>query len=413
MEGKSNALLDLIKPTSKNHKTSPKVQGLGIASHAQKNLSKEKVAPKKDSKTKVATKTKQKSRKTSPKVQGLGIASHVQEQLTKEKEESKKAIKPKLAHKAKKKHHKTSPKVQGLGIVDLQQKKQEQKAKMLENPTINTIFQSLDAQEAYALAQIINRFIINLYNCPDDNLQSYLQHTVQQEFPDLTPKQCEVFAHEVLVSLAQANQELPPNVQCTDLVNGEHHNSFLNDKINALLAATAKYNIIDAKNADELKMQLLKQGAEEATKAALAGALKVALNKGILKGVGERLSANSITNIASLSVDSVRIVHKVATKQMTKTEATKEFTDCAASTLAGTVGEAHGAMVGASVGGVIAGPIGVAVGAVVGGGVGSLLYSEGAKVGTQMVYTGLSQAPKVIDKAAQTLKLKKDKPKAD
>lgn len=138
-------------------------------------------------------------------------------------------------------------------------------------------------------------------------------------------------------------------------------------------------------------------GSDASVKVAVAGALKAASEKGVLKVIPKGTPASTLANIAFIAVENVKVLRRVANGELTVKEGFDQMQQTTGSCVAGIVAAAKGASVGATIGAVL-GPIGSAVGGFVGGAVG---YMAGSKMG-QAVIKG---AQKVRDKEIETVEL--------
>ncbi|MCM1234288.1 MAG: hypothetical protein NC489_29645 [Ruminococcus flavefaciens] len=137
-------------------------------------------------------------------------------------------------------------------------------------------------------------------------------------------------------------------------------------------------------DADETVEIALKTGADTWVKEATAGAVKVGAEKGVIKFIPPGTPAGAIVKNVSIAIEDIKILHKVAKKEMSVEEGMDRI---ARTTIAMSVGlewAADGAVVGMMIGFHAGGPVGAAVGSLVGGTVG---YIAGSKVG-QTIYNG-------------------------
>ena len=132
---------------------------------------------------------------------------------------------------------------------------------------------------------------------------------------------------------------------------------------------------------EELVETAIVSGADFGVKAAAAGALKVGVEKGIVKAIPKGTPAGTIANIAHVAIESVKIINKMATGELTAKEGFEKMEQTAVATVAGIATSTKGAAIG-SVIGTVFGPVGVAVGGFVGGTIG---YMAGSKVGETVV----------------------------
>lgn len=132
---------------------------------------------------------------------------------------------------------------------------------------------------------------------------------------------------------------------------------------------------------EEVVEQALVSGADFGIKAATAGALKVGVEKGIIKVIPKGTPAGTLANIAYVTIENVKIFGKVATGEYTIQEGLDKMEQTTVSTVAGMVLAAKGAAIGGQIG-MVLGPIGALVGGFVGGTVG---YIAGSKVAEKVV----------------------------
>ena len=149
-------------------------------------------------------------------------------------------------------------------------------------------------------------------------------------------------------------------------------------------------------DADEVVETAIVSGADFGVKAAAAGALKVGVEKEIIKVIPKGTPAGTIANIAYVAIEDVKVLGKMATGELTMKEGIEKFEQTTVSTAAGLVAMGKGAAIGAAMGTVF-GPVGSAVGGFIGGTVG---YMAGSKVGEAVVKC----AQKVRDGAKKVAK---------
>lgn len=135
----------------------------------------------------------------------------------------------------------------------------------------------------------------------------------------------------------------------------------------------------------------LKTGADFGVKAAVAGGLKVAAEKGVLSCL-RGTPAGTFANIAFVAIENVKVLGKVATGELTPREGLDAMGQTTGACVAGIAAMGAGVKSGALIGGIIGGsipivgtvlgPVGALVGGVVGGAVG---YMAGSKVGETIV----------------------------
>jgi hypothetical protein len=134
-------------------------------------------------------------------------------------------------------------------------------------------------------------------------------------------------------------------------------------------------------DADEVVETAFVSGADFGVKAAAAGALKVGVEKEIIKVIPKGTPAGTIANIAYVVIEDVKVLGKMATGELTMKEGIEKLEQTTVSTAAGLVAMGKGAAIGAAMGTVF-GPVGTAVGGFIGGTAG---YMAGSKVGEAVV----------------------------
>lgn len=159
--------------------------------------------------------------------------------------------------------------------------------------------------------------------------------------------------------------------------------------------ATKVWNGEEIKS-EEVVEQALVSGADFGIKAATAGALKVGVEKGIIKVIPKGTPAGTIANIAYISIENIKILGKVATGELTVKEGLNKMEQTTVATVAGIVASAKGTAIGATIGSAL-GPVGTIIGGFVGGTVG---YIAGSKV-AETVVKGVQ---KVREKAREVVK---------
>ncbi len=133
-------------------------------------------------------------------------------------------------------------------------------------------------------------------------------------------------------------------------------------------------------------------GADFGVKAATAGALKVGVEKNIIKVIPKGTPASTLANIAFVAIENVKVLGKVFKGECTIRECFEKMKETTVSTVAGIAASAKGTAIGASIGTVF-GPVGTAIGGFVGGTVGYIAGSEFGK--------GIVEAAKKIKKRAK------------
>lgn len=147
---------------------------------------------------------------------------------------------------------------------------------------------------------------------------------------------------------------------------------------------------------EEVVEKAIVSGADFGIKAATAGALKVGVEKGIIKVIPKGTPAGTLANIAYVAIENVKVLGKVVKGELTVKEGLEKMEQTTVATAAGIAAGAKGTAIGASIGAVF-GPVGVVVGGFVGGTVG---YMAGSKVG-ETITKGVQ---KVREKAGEVVK---------
>lgn len=150
--------------------------------------------------------------------------------------------------------------------------------------------------------------------------------------------------------------------------------------------------------ADETIQVALETGADTGIKVATAGALKVAIEKGIITIIPKGTPAGIIANIVCVSIENIKILLKVANGEITINEALDMM---ARTTISMIYGIGWGAA-GAAIGVVVLGWIPI-VGPVIGGIVGGMIgYMAGSKVGSA-IYSGVKKVWEVAKGAVKAV----------
>lgn len=147
---------------------------------------------------------------------------------------------------------------------------------------------------------------------------------------------------------------------------------------------------------DEVVAAALQTGADAGVKAAAGGALTVASEKGFLAVLPKPIAPGTITKIACVAVENVKILWKVAKGELTMSEGLEHMGRTSTAMVSGLACAGVGAGIGAAALGWIpvVGPI---VGGVIGGIVG---YTAGSKVG-EAVFNGVK---KVAEKGKEIVR---------
>ena len=158
-----------------------------------------------------------------------------------------------------------------------------------------------------------------------------------------------------------------------------------------IISKAAKGEKIDS---DELVENAIKTGADTSVKVVMAGALQIAVRKGIICILPRMTPAGVIANIAAVGIENIKILVKVASDDLSVTKGLDQMGRVSVSMMAGLCSIKTGAVIGASFAGWIpvVGPVAAVATGFVGGMAG---YFAGSKIG-EAVYNGV----KKIGKAA-------------
>lgn len=133
-------------------------------------------------------------------------------------------------------------------------------------------------------------------------------------------------------------------------------------------------------DADEMVEIAIKTGADTSVKVVTAGTLQVAIRKGIISFIPKATPAGVIANIACVGIENVKILAKIASRDLSLTKGLDQMGRVTTSMVGGLWGMAKGAAIGAKLTGwipVVGAPLAVVTG-FVGGMVG---YFGGSKIG--------------------------------
>lgn len=125
----------------------------------------------------------------------------------------------------------------------------------------------------------------------------------------------------------------------------------------------------------------ISSGADFGVKTALAGALKVAVEKDIVRCMPKGTGGNIFANIAFAAIENVKVLGKVSSGKLTVKEGIDAAEQTTGTCIAGSIASAKGTAIGAQIG-TILGPVGTMVGGFVGGTIG---YMAGSKVGETLI----------------------------
>lgn len=143
-------------------------------------------------------------------------------------------------------------------------------------------------------------------------------------------------------------------------------------------------------NPDQMVEIALKTGADTSIKVISAGALQVAIRKGIISVIPKMTPAGVIANIACIGIENIKILGKIATGELTLTKGFDYMGRVTTSMIGGLYFIGKGAAIGASLTAwipvlgtglaVVTGMLGGMVGYFAGSKVGDIIYNTGKKV---------------------------------
>lgn len=174
--------------------------------------------------------------------------------------------------------------------------------------------------------------------------------------------------------------------------------------------------------AEEVLSNAVKTGIDTGGTVALAGAIKVAAEKGMIKIIPKGTPGGTIANIVYTGVENAKILGKISTGELSVKKGLNKMEEITTSTTLGTILAAKGTAIGAGIGAAALSwipVVGTGVGAAVGGFVGGTVsYIAGSKVGKAVAKTAQKVrktakkvAKKVVDTGAKVVKKVKDKVK--
>lgn len=166
------------------------------------------------------------------------------------------------------------------------------------------------------------------------------------------------------------------------------------------------YKTLTDKNIEinEVVELALKSGADSGVKTSVTVALKIASERGILKAIPPGTPPAIIANIATVAIENVKVLNKVAMGEMSVTQGLQQMERVTVATTAGLISAEIGAVNGAVLGALalswiplVGSPVGAFLGGIIGGTVG---YMAGSTVGRKICET----AQKVRRTVTNTLK---------
>lgn len=162
-----------------------------------------------------------------------------------------------------------------------------------------------------------------------------------------------------------------------------------------LVSKAVKGEVIDSDETIELA---LKTGADSGLKAVVSGTLKVGVEKEIINIIPKGTPAGVIANIACLGIENAKILSKVATNELSMSQALEQMGRTSTSMVYGLGWGATGMEIGAGLFSCIP-VVGTVVGGIVGGMVG---YMAGSEFGNE-VYSGVKKVKNVATSTARSV----------
>lgn len=147
---------------------------------------------------------------------------------------------------------------------------------------------------------------------------------------------------------------------------------------------------------EEVVESALVSGADFGVKAAVAGALKVGVEKEAITVIPKNTPVGRMADIAHVAVENVKVIGKMMSGELSGKEGIEKIEQTTVATVAGLATMGKSSTIGAAVGTVF-GPVGAAIGGFLGGTVG---YMAGSKVGETIV----KGAQKLWDGAVKVVK---------
>lgn len=197
-------------------------------------------------------------------------------------------------------------------------------------------------------------------------------------------------------------------------IRGEDWNSFQTKQIAVEIAQGAAYAGIQGMvigaagevitkflRGEEIKANAVienafKTGETMGINAAVTGALKVAIERNLIKIIPAGTPASVLSNIVYLGIENTKILYKIVKGELTIEEGMEKIEETTTIIVSGMVISTEGAMIGGSIG-VVFGPIGMAIGGVVGGIVGYFIGSKIGEVMTKVNKSIKNAARKIVE----------------
>ncbi|MGG3907193.1 hypothetical protein [Geobacillus stearothermophilus] len=135
----------------------------------------------------------------------------------------------------------------------------------------------------------------------------------------------------------------------------------------------------------------LKTGADSGVKTSVTVALKIASEKGLLKAIPPGTPPAVIANIATVSIENVKVLNKVANGELSVTQGLQQMERVTVATVAGLASAELGTVTGSVAGAlalswipIVGSPVGAVIGGIVGG---TVAYMAGSTIGGKICET--------------------------
>lgn len=144
-------------------------------------------------------------------------------------------------------------------------------------------------------------------------------------------------------------------------------------------------------------------GLDTTAKSSLAGALKVGVEKEVIKFIPKGTSSGGYLGMACIAIDGVKVLSQIGSGELTLGEGMEKIQDKTCSTVGAMLCYEEGVTIGATIGTAL-GPVGSAVGGVIGGFVASVAGSTIGKAVSTGIKTVAKGVGKVISKGVEIVK---------
>ena len=158
--------------------------------------------------------------------------------------------------------------------------------------------------------------------------------------------------------------------------------------VSGLNIAVKKINGDDIDPSETMELALT-TGVDTGAKAATAGALKVAAEKGVLKIIPKGVSGFAVGTLACMAVENAKIVYKYMSGEISGAKAADMVGRVSCGTVGGALGALKGGLMAAALisnplGAAVAGVCGMLAGSIAGNEIGEAVYEGGKKLGKKL-----------------------------